>query len=179
EMERIHRFLISWQDALKANFDPTASEVPTAFTLLKAQMAEELSNDFNIPGAMSHFFALIRDINRDYLDENKNYQGKKKINPQLKTVVEDLLNFVSDFSGLVYSRPQNILDKVNQIRKTRSVSQEGEQLSTAEIENRLSARQQARQDKNWAGADQIRKDLAAAGIEIKDNPDGTVTWKYK
>lgn len=37
----------------------------------------------------------------------------------------------------------------------------------------LDIRQKARADKNWALSDQIRDQLAAAGIEIKDGKDGT------
>ena len=33
-------------------------------------------------------------------------------------------------------------------------------------------RQQARADKDWAIADQMRDEIAAAGYEVEDTPDG-------
>ncbi len=43
------------------------------------------------------------------------------------------------------------------------------------IEDRLVARH----TKNWAESDRIRDELAAMGIAIKDNKDGTTTWEVK
>jgi cysteinyl-tRNA synthetase len=42
------------------------------------------------------------------------------------------------------------------------------------VEELLSARQEARVNRDWAQADQIRDRLLAAGIEIKDRPEGPV-----
>ncbi len=43
------------------------------------------------------------------------------------------------------------------------------------IENRLAARQA----KNWAESDRLRDELAAIGVAIKDNKDGTTSWEMK
>jgi cysteinyl-tRNA synthetase len=43
------------------------------------------------------------------------------------------------------------------------------------IEDRLAARA----SKNWAESDRIRDELAAMGIALKDNKDGTTTWEVK
>ena len=40
------------------------------------------------------------------------------------------------------------------------------------VEDRLVARMQ----KNWAESDRLRDELAALGITLKDNKDGTTTW---
>ena len=37
----------------------------------------------------------------------------------------------------------------------------------------------ARASKNWAESDRIRDELAAMGIALKDNKDGTTTWEVK
>jgi len=37
----------------------------------------------------------------------------------------------------------------------------------------------ARADKNWAESDRLRDELAALGVAIKDNKDGTTTWEMK
>jgi cysteinyl-tRNA synthetase len=48
-----------------------------------------------------------------------------------------------------------------------------------EIESSIARRNKARAAKNWAEADRIRDELAAKGIALKDNKDGTTTWDIK
>lgn len=43
----------------------------------------------------------------------------------------------------------------------------------------INARLAARAAKNWAESDRIRDELAAMGIALKDNKDGTTTWEVK
>jgi cysteinyl-tRNA synthetase len=43
----------------------------------------------------------------------------------------------------------------------------------------MKARADARAAKNWAEADRIRDELAAAGLSIKDEKDGTTIWEPK
>ena len=51
-------------------------------------------------------------------------------------------------------------------------------ISAEEIEEKIGARLQARQDKDFARSDAIRDELEAKGILLLDNPSGT-TWKIK
>ena len=52
-------------------------------------------------------------------------------------------------------------------------------LPTVTIEPLIAARLEARKAKNWAESDRIRDELAAMGIAIKDNKDGTTSWEVK
>lgn len=47
----------------------------------------------------------------------------------------------------------------------------------AEIASLIEERAEARQSKNFESADKIRKRLEDRGIFLKDNPDGTTTWR--
>jgi cysteinyl-tRNA synthetase len=48
-----------------------------------------------------------------------------------------------------------------------------------QIEMQLAARNAARRAKDFKGADRIRDELHAMGIELEDHKDGTTTWKVK
>jgi cysteinyl-tRNA synthetase len=55
-------------------------------------------------------------------------------------------------------------------------------LSVAErelVDVGVAARNAARAAKNWKESDRIRDELAAMGIALKDNKDGTTTWEVK
>ncbi len=54
-----------------------------------------------------------------------------------------------------------------------------EQASDAWVESRLAERQAARQRRDFARSDEIRKELADRGIMIEDSKDGSVRWKRK
>jgi cysteinyl-tRNA synthetase len=51
-------------------------------------------------------------------------------------------------------------------------------LTENEITNRIKQREEARQKKDWAAADGIRKELDEKGIILEDKKDGT-GWKIK
>ncbi len=51
--------------------------------------------------------------------------------------------------------------------------------SRVDIGELISARNAARAAKNWAESDRIRDELAAMGVALKDNKDGTTTWEVK
>jgi cysteinyl-tRNA synthetase len=50
-------------------------------------------------------------------------------------------------------------------------------LTQDEIEGKLVERNEARKQKNFKKADEIRQFLASNGILIEDKPDGTSRWK--
>ena len=49
------------------------------------------------------------------------------------------------------------------------------EISVAEIQKQIEARDKARQEKNWQAADNIRKDLQSKGIKLKDS-EGKTHW---
>ncbi|MBI3695217.1 MAG: hypothetical protein HY238_10320 [Acidobacteria bacterium] len=51
------------------------------------------------------------------------------------------------------------------------------ELSSEEIQRAIDERLAARKARNFTRADQIRQELAAAGVILEDTKDGT-RWKY-
>jgi cysteinyl-tRNA synthetase len=52
-------------------------------------------------------------------------------------------------------------------------------IDVSSIETLIEDRARARAARNWAESDRIRDELAAMGIALKDNKDGTTTWGVK
>jgi len=52
-------------------------------------------------------------------------------------------------------------------------------IDTAQIEKIVADRSAARAARNWAESDRLRDELAALGVAIKDNKDGTTSWELK
>ena len=52
-------------------------------------------------------------------------------------------------------------------------------VATDAVEAIVATRLEVRKAKNWAESDRIRDELAAMGIAIKDNKDGTTSWEVK
>lgn len=108
---------------------------------------EKMDDDFNTADAISVLFDLIRDIN-----SNIGINSSKELCEKALELIREL--------GL----PLGILQKT-----TKANLEE-------EIEALIAERQQARKDRNFALADEIRDALKAKGIELLDTPQG-VRWK--
>ena len=54
----------------------------------------------------------------------------------------------------------------------------GENLDAEYIEEQIEKRRQARALKDWITADQIRDELASAGVRLEDGPQGA-SWRFE
>lgn len=165
EIERIHEFAIHLFGEHKKAATPASDveKVKKSFEEIK----RELANDFNVPGAMGVFFGVIKDFNR---------MSKDGYSDEYAFEVTEIVNFMKAATGLIHDYPEEILRQLNLARLALSG---GEKTDTAEIENLLVERKEARATKNWAKSDEIRNRLNELGVVVKDNPDGTYSWSYK
>ncbi|WP_333861710.1 cysteine--tRNA ligase [Clostridium sp.] len=108
---------------------------------------EKMDDDFNTADAISVIFDLIRDVNTN-IDENSSVE-----------IIKYCLDLIRELGS-----PLGILQK----------SERGS--IETEVELLIEKRQKARQDKNWALADEIRDDLKDKGIILEDTSGG-VRWK--
>jgi len=126
---------------------------------LMKSFRQEMDDDFNTPRALALIFEEVRALNR-LLDEKKP-KGLEARAAALRTMCATL--------GLLY-------DGYFERKKQRWLSRAG--ITRDEIEEQIARREQARKNKSWSEADQIRKELQAVGVIIEDTSKGAV-WKVK
>jgi cysteinyl-tRNA synthetase len=139
----------------------------------RTEMAREMANDFNTPGALAAIFSLIRAYNRTLAEPRSEATPSAALgSSELVRVIEDELG---GFLGLGRRPAEAMLDRIGEIR---SKLHSGEAIGKAEIEKLIADRAEAKRSKNFSEADRIRKELSDRGVAIKDSPTGT-TWEYK
>ena len=106
-----------------------------------------MEDDCNTADAVSAVFELVKFINTNSSAEYTSAYLQK---------LYELLQTLCDVLGILIGQEEEILD--------------------AEIEKLIQERQDARKQKDFARADQIRDELAQKGILLKDTREG-VTWK--
>ncbi len=177
DVERIHKFVVNFEHASEHNYSETApNDHLIELGKVMPAMRKELANDFNVPGAMGHFFTMIRLVNREFLDENGDYSKKLKLNDNMRHLIKCILNFTKEATGLIHDNPAELIERLNNSRKA---LQGKDDSSDAQIDELVEARRVARATKDWAKADEMRNKLNELGVVVKDNPDGTCSWSYK
>ena len=127
----------------------TANEVETVNTSvanLVKKYEDAMEDDFNTADAISAIFELVKICNTAVTEEST----KAFVTKMIETVDK-----LCDVLGIITEKKEELLDEA--------------------IEELIAKRQQARKDKNFALADQIRDELAAKGILLKDTREG-VKW---
>ena len=114
---------------------------------LVAKFEAAMDDDFNTADAVSAIFELVKLAN-----STANEESTRAYAELLAGTIEKL----SDVLGIITERKAEVLD--------------------SEVEELIAARQQARKEKNFALADEIRQKLLDMGIVLEDPREG-VKWK--
>ena len=110
-----------------------------------------MDDDLNTADALAVIFDLVKDINLNVIGTNE--KNKKVVEKVLS-----LFNELTQVLGILYSeKSQNIDD---------------------EIENLINLRQEARKNKDFKKADEIRDILKSKNVVLEDTPQG-VKWTIK
>jgi len=123
----------------------------------KQAFSEALDDDFNTAEAIAILFEITREVNT----------MKAEGNVQKAAELGESLRELGSILGILQDNPEQFL-------KGSSSSENG--LSDAEVDTLIENRNQAKADKNWVLADQIRDELKEQKIILEDNPQGT-TWR--
>jgi len=88
----------------------------------------------------------------------------------------------ANFLGLLTFTPNQWFGKTVKIGRATEQDQaralhDAKDISQKQVEEKISARAEARKAKDFAKADAIRDELAAAGIKLLDRPDGSTDWE--
>ncbi len=135
---------------------------------LEGRFRSAMDDDFNTALAIGHMFDAVRAVNRILAEENTPHGQYQAI------LVEgrDTLLRLGDVLGLFGSDPVSWLTR----SAHEGLADSG--LSEADIHALIVERREARANRDFTRADQIRDELAAKGVQLLDGPEGT-TWKMK
>ncbi|MBI5287056.1 MAG: cysteine--tRNA ligase [Deltaproteobacteria bacterium] len=123
-----------------------------------------MDDDFNTSAVIGFIFERVNEANR-LMDNTKRYgvdDEFKKYLPLIRTTFKE----VGSFLGIFHGSPEEHFDeKKGRLR-----------IAEDEIARLIQERDEARRNKNWKRADDIRAELYKRGVLLEDTPKGTV-WR--
>ena len=121
---------------------------------IRVDFQTHMDDDLNTPRAIAALFGFVEII------EKTINQGQ--IGPR---IAQSILSFFNDIDQVlgIFDECQNTLEKDLEL--------------PPELAQVLAQRVQARRDKDWARADELRDILAAQGVQVKDTKDG-MEWSW-
>lgn len=136
---------------------------------LEPRFQEAMDNDFNTAQAQGVFFDTVKTLNKI-----RSQFSDTPPAPDITLLTESVetLKKLAHIMGLLGEDATTFL----QNHKEKQVA--GIDFNESQIEALIREREQCRADKNWARSDEIRDELLANNIELKDGPEGT-TWAVK
>jgi len=174
--ETLARVAVTREQLAAEGFSAGAADASATLPLVKAQrvgelrarFCESMDDDFNTAGAFAVLggaYSLLNELCDSAQDKKADLQA---IANTLKVAGEET-RALSSVLGLFLEEPQAWLAR----QEARAVASQG--VDAERIEALIEARRLARASKDWAAADQVRDELAAMGVTLKDGPEGT-SW---
>ena len=123
-----------------------------------------LEDDLNTAVALAAIFDLVRDVNTA--------MDRGEFRQQDVVPVSDAMK---KFDEIFVVLEDNDASKLRAL----GFASASEELTAEQIEALVAERQQARKQRNFKRADEIRQELADRGILLEDTRDGGIRWKKK
>lgn len=153
-LDQAHAALLSCYTALLHL--PTATIEANFAHEIREKFQEKMNNDFNTPEALAILFEVVREINR----------LKERNDTAMAANYGALLRELGGILGILQQPAEAFWKNLH--------AQHSDDIST--IEHLIAERNQARKDKNWQKADEIRNKLSAMHIVLEDVAEGT-QWR--
>jgi cysteinyl-tRNA synthetase len=134
---------------------PAHPPIAERVTRARADFRARIESDLNVPGALGIIFDLVREM---HAAMDRGELGE----PDAVLVQEAFYDF----------------DKILGVMQLRLAEDAQPPVPSEEIERLIGERRDARKARNFARADEIRRDLDARGIVLEDSTTGT-RWKKK
>ncbi len=174
-LEKIYKTLLQAQEACHAQLKEKrdgkefpSKEMKESVVPLWKKFEEAMDDDFNTAQALGALFEAVRVINHAFTSRAPWGDEGRKI---LKEFLETMQN-IGKIWGLFEQDPNDFFEQLR-TKLLHRVS-----LSREAIEKLISERFQARKQKDWKRADEIRKELQKNHILLEDTSTGTV-WKVQ
>jgi cysteinyl-tRNA synthetase len=157
--------------------DPKIKELaPFRSTIAAAEgkILAALDDDLNTPVALAELGELAKTANDlcDLLTKRKKDAALVREGGKLARAAREALVLATGILGLL-GTPSSLYRE-----RTRARRLVVRRLSPDDIEEKLRQRAEARQQKDFARADQLRAELIALGIDVADSPEGS-TWSVR
>ncbi len=167
-LSRVYQSMREAEKALtRAKWKKTAlpEDLKKEWDSLEDAFISALDDDLNTAQALGHVFSMTRIVNR-LLDDKalRASEGTKEI----LTSYRERLGRVAGITGLFGEDPETFLQKL----RTRRC--ENLHIDTRKVEDLLAQRLEARKNKDFQRSDEIRAQIAALGVEVRDTPEGQV-----
>ncbi len=141
--------------AVEGELDKQVSE---QLEQLKTRFEAAMNDDLNTSIALSVVFDLVRLANKLLQDGNATTQTLGAVDEQFRRLGGDVLGVVKDEYPEAAGADDELMDKLVNVL--------------------IDQRKQARKEKDFAKADDLRNNLDEMGIVLEDTPDKT-TWRMK
>jgi cysteinyl-tRNA synthetase len=174
-IERLRTF---YQRLTSANFATGSNPaLQAAAEKAKASYIEALSNDLNTADARAPIFDLVRAANTA-IDQGKLFASDRDAILSVLGAFEAVFDVMEDRDAEPTRRAVEWAEKAGRMADVAPELLARQSLTDEAIDALVAERSQAKKQRNFARADQIRNELAEKGIVIEDSKDG-VRWKRK
>jgi cysteinyl-tRNA synthetase len=174
-IERLRTF---YQRLTSGNFATGSNPaLQAAAEKAKADYIEALSNDLNTADARAPIFDLVRAANTA-IDQGKLFASDRDAILSVLAAFEAVFDVMEDRDAEPTRRAVEWAEKAGRMADVAPELLARQSLTDEAIDALVAERSQAKKQRNFARADQIRNELAEKGIVIEDSKDG-VRWKRK
>lgn len=151
-LERLHTFKknleFAFQNCLQE--ENNSKKISNKLDEYRKKFENFMNDDLNTADALSVIFEFVRYINADVLSQETYSKGE----------ISKILQFFNEITG--------VLGIVYEEKNTEK------NITEEEIKKLLDERSQARKQRNWKRADEIRDELKSKNVIIEDTPKGTM-----